>query len=643
MISNNPLRIFTEDQLQGLNHLRLKGLKREILLEFQISNETTIKLNGIYVDKNGVLEIFEELKERLPLHLFIHKNTSLKTFLYFGDKSIFQDEKTIESVKNYHQFKKELDFKISECLKTMIKDVLMNRKAYKKELVQIDNFIIHINPDFEQQVYFPAYEAMKNRLDDLEEKYKTPFAEKGKLRFYSALRDSVNVELYEKLAVLPEIFEPLKYRYCKWCNNAIVFEALNYESRIALFPRDSLYTIRDAAKIASNHVNSHENLQVVKTIQSHLRGESSSSGSSGPSAWGVLVFIFLMVKMFILIGKCSNDSSRSSRYTDRYGFNKTSILSEHDRDLLKRSLIHQKNTYQAREKSVMLDFAGEKKNSITPILTKTKEYKDHTELTYKVDMLPSRNTYLNQLVPEEIMDKHRGKHWPIVFNFQMRKIKNTKFSHRILLDLKNNKRIAPQQYQHKTAAGAEDIYLSLKTIPKANYPLNGTIEKLDVKTGGILDGASFSIKELSSGSYQVKIQDTGEKINISKSYVENLDSTQVVDQKSRFAALLRNLTMINRKYLKQGSLYTLDKVSAYSIIPSEKAEANVDKIILDKGTIKFGFVSEEDNTAYVGLRSKKANIKYYADFSTGILKGMSMITTSEKNTEIESITLFSSS
>ena len=643
MISYDPLRIFTDDQLQGLDHLRLKGLKREMLLEFQITNETTVKFNDIYVDKNEVLEIFEELKEKLPLHLFIHKNSLLYTFLYFGDRSILKDEKTIENIKNYHDYRIELDQKISKRLEETIQEILMNRKSTKSDLIDIDHFILKINTDFRQQVYLPAYKAMKNHLDHLEEKYTTPFIEKTRLRFHNSLHNDVNLELYKKLAILPEIFEPLKYRYCKWCNNLIVYEALNHEGRIALFPRDSLYVLRDAAKIAANHVNSYENEQIVKTIQSHLRGESTSSSSSGTSGWSIFLVIFVMIKMFILIGKCSNNSSSNSRYTDRYGFNKTAVLSQHDRDLLKRSLIHQKNTYKAREKSVMLDFAGEKKKSITPILTKTKEFKDHTELTFKVDMLPSRNTYLNQLVPEEVIDKHRGKLWPVVFNFHMRKIKNTKFSHRVLLDLKNKKRIPPQQYQLKTPEGVEDLYLSLKTIPRAKFPLHGTIEKFDMKTEGILSGASFSIKILPSEVYQIHIKDTGEKINIPQTYIENLDSTQVIDQKSRFAVLLNNLTMINRKYLKQGNLYTMDEVFEYTITSSDGAEANVEKIMIDKGTIKFGFVSEEDNTAYVGLRSKKANIKYYADFSTGILKGMSMITTSEKNTEIESIILFSGS
>ncbi len=50
----NPLRIFSSTQIDALNQESLKQIKKEKLLEFQLSSQSTININNEEKDKNGV-------------------------------------------------------------------------------------------------------------------------------------------------------------------------------------------------------------------------------------------------------------------------------------------------------------------------------------------------------------------------------------------------------------------------------------------------------------------------------------------------------------------------------------------------------------------------------------------------------------
>jgi len=299
MNSKNPLHIFSKNQLDSLNQESLKRLKKEILLEFQLTNDSTIILNGYEIDKNGILKIFDDLDSQLQLHVFIYKNVKLNAFLNDGNMALLRDNLAIQKIKNVDQYKDAIEQKIVSKLQPMITELVMKPKRVN-QLITIQKFVYDINPDLVDDVYSKAYVKLKSHLDYLNETYDTPFSNSFNTIFNVDIRKHVNVTFYNSLVDLPSVFNPLKRQYGLWCNNNVLYEAFNREAQFDFYDKEALYTLRDAAKIASNVHNKKENLKIARDIQQHIKHNVDSSKSS-TSIWKILFIIFIVIKLIALL------------------------------------------------------------------------------------------------------------------------------------------------------------------------------------------------------------------------------------------------------------------------------------------------------------------------------------------------------
>jgi len=350
MNEQNPLRIFTKEQLEGLYPGKLKRLKKEIMLEFQLTDQTTIVLNGMEIDKNGVLEIFEELESNLSVYLFIQEHSVLSTFLSGENLRLFTDAKLLDKIKN-SAVRPQLLSKIVARLRELVtQHVEKPIRKTPSELGQIHSFIQHLDPTVEDDVYANSYEHVKNHLTYLEEKFESPFHSSSTDYFHKDLKENIDADYYRMLSSLPSGFNGLARQYGIWCNN-IVYGATNRTTQLRKFRRNDLYTLRDAARIAANVHNREGNLSIAKAIQSFVDSNRTSSTGSGNSVDGNVHV-----------------------YKDNQNF--------------------------------PLNFAGEKKQSINATLVRTKEYNSYSALTFNVDVMPSKTTYFNQLLPKSFVQKH---------------------------------------------------------------------------------------------------------------------------------------------------------------------------------------------------------------------------------------------
>jgi len=628
MNTDNPLRVFTSEQLDSLDMSSLKRIKKEILLEFQLSTTSTITINGLELDKNSILEIFDEINQKLPLYLFIYKNQTLNTFLNLGNVALFTDNKTIDQIKNLEEYRGDIEHKIAIRLKPMIARLVM--KPNYRELETINRFVNILNPALIDEAYSEAYTELKNHIDNLEEKYKTPFTNSHNTNFYLELGPHVSINFYQTFTTLPDIFKPLITQYCKWCYDNIVYESISREKQLHKYGNRELRILQSAAKIASNITNKEANLKIAKTIQDHLESvRNQSSSGYNPSVWTVLIAIFLCVRMVLLIGKCSNNSSNGSNNNNNINFKK--IIEDSEKRIAE------------KKRTVFRDLSGEKKSAINAKMTSQRDFAALTKLKFDVDVLPNNYAYFYELIPEELAEKHKGKLWPVIMSFKHAKIKGSILKHRMRYDFKSASKFYPQDYNFRKPKLDRSLNLSIKRIPYSNFPLNGVLDRIDTKTEKVIQSLSFSITyEKNKSQYHINLKPSNKKLIIPKEYISNLNINEALEEKDKFTIAIKNINLLNNKDLSQDKYFTLNDVFAYTFKNPKSKYFPSAKILSDAATIKYFNTSEEDNTSYLELKSNNVQINFFLDFPTGIIKGMTMISSNYDASEIERMILFSS-
>lgn len=637
---NNPLRIFSNTQIDALNQKNLNQLKKEILLEFQLSSNPTIRLNNEEIDKNGVLEIFKELEHKLPLHLFIRQNKTLNTFLYIGNIAILNDDVTIQKIKNLNGYKDDVEQKIVANLKPIIAKLVMKPSSGSGELTLIKNFIQNLNPALFDEAYSNAYEELKNHLDYLEETYKTPFSGSKNTNFHFDLGKHVNFNFYRNLEPLPNVFNSLTRRYCRWCNDNILFEALQKEKKLHKYSRESLHILRDAAKIASNINNKEGNLKIANSIQSYLEQGLSPSSSKETSVWTILVVIFILIRLVLFFNKSSKRSDNS--FDIRQNSNRN-YSREYASKIIKEAQKSNDILIKNKNEQLAQDFSGDKTYAVNPILINQKDHKSFTELTFKVDVFPSRHIYFYKLIPPDLAEKHKNKIWPVVMTFRHLDLKGSKLKHRLKYDFNSKSTVYPQDYSFKKSVYDEDLNLSINSIPYENYPLNGVLSRNDPATGKELYSTRFTIEYVSNSREFIVITKPSKRtIIFSEEYIDKLHIKKPIEEKDKYAIAIKNMNLMNNIYLKQGSIYTLKDIFYYSIENSLDQDFPNKQILKEDAFLRYYITSQEDNTSYIELKSDHVNLKYYADYNTGIIKGMTMVSATWNTTEVERLILFRS-
>ena len=645
MSTNNPLRIFTPEQIKLLREGEIKSLKKEFLLLFQLSHESAITFNGIEIDKNGVLQIFDQLEAKLPLYLLVREHKSLSNFLNHGALGLFNDKKAIEAIKNQVEYREEIEQMIVEPLQNLLVDLVKpNKKHASTELYKIKRFIQDLNPGLFNIVYLSAYKELKIHLDYLQDRYPNPYRNKATLDFHPELGQHVSFEFYRIFSSLPDSFKALSRQYCTWCNNSIIYEAFHREKRYSKFKRKSLIILRDAAKIARKEVFPEHNRKIVEDIDRILKsGTGTADGCYGGAVAPAIFIIIFIVKLALIIGK-HNSGSRSYS-SDRINYNdpyKKSIYPP--KSVSQRLIENQRKKNPATDREYLLqEQSGNKFTFINAELVDQKNHDSYSELTFNVDVLPAKYAKFYNLLPNSLAKDKEGEIWPVVFNFKHPAIKGSTLTHRADIRFKSNSNYHPLSYFFEKSSSGGDLNLSVKRIPKSHYPLNGVLSRTNPKTGEVLHASKFTIERVyNSEDYVVTLKQPRRTFAFSKTYINELDPARAIDEKDRFAVVIKNINTLNLKYLRQGAIYSMNEFMGYTIDASTQHDFPLKQMESDSTYLKYYITSEQDGVSYVEAKGRKINLKYYVDFSTGITKGMTMVTSSDDLLEIERITLFSS-
>ncbi len=301
----NPLSVFTPDQIEKILTGNYKNLKKEILLQFQLEEGITINLNGQELDKNGVLQIFDSLDSEVEMHAAIYEHKSLLAFLEKEDLDFFNQYQNFEKLKASPHAAK-----ISKLLHDKINNYL-GQKLRKfnpqnvRRLQLIYNYTSLLPTSQQPDTYTQGYNALMQYLDSLEKLVPDPFSKNNKV-FKPSVSQLVSKDQVEYFKYLPASFDNLHMQYVLWCNDNILLPALSKNASLGSYSKTDLNTLKIAATIAATKFNKANNLEIADTIARYNTKKKRRN-------W-IYAFIFLAV--FIKIKLDKNSTGVAQDITD---------------------------------------------------------------------------------------------------------------------------------------------------------------------------------------------------------------------------------------------------------------------------------------------------------------------------------------
>ena len=306
----NPLSIFNEDQLQLIYDGRIKEVKRELMLQYQLEDAVVINLNGKEYDKNTLLKAFDELDLDLSYHKKIFENKPLLNFLEVDNLSLFAVP------ENLHSFRFYKDYKIKALVLSKLDNLLLQycRKPSLKSFKSIENVICYTNSlskADQLKTYGQAYGFLSRKIERLETTLRSPFKNGSSIVMHPELSKEVNLQFYKIIDLLPKEFTDIKDRYASWCND-IVSRGLLKHLELRKFSRELIYTLLVACRIAETRNKKTSYDFAIATLEQELNKSIY---------WNSLVIlnsVFVITILLLIFLSVFFHSSKKSKYDYNY-------------------------------------------------------------------------------------------------------------------------------------------------------------------------------------------------------------------------------------------------------------------------------------------------------------------------------------
>lgn len=319
----NPLHIIPSDKVENLTSPQLKRIKKELLLRFELSQETTVKINGRDYDKNTVIETFDNLKGDISHHIKVLQHPTLMAFLEEGKLDFFKSRRGL-LILHDPEFKAWLrPYFIDRLSKVYYQSVTNKGFASIHVLLDLKESTFQLPSDWEDAVFARTFKFLNNYITEAENRFLSPTLPNNSKRLKPGIEDYVDVFYMNIYKHLPkERFANLKYRYGIWCNQ-IVYKVFKEKTEVSRVDRASLKVLNAAATIAAEVFNPEGNKQIARTISSYLYSGGSGSRGESSSSWGAIYFVVILFIFLIRMANCSNNQ-RSNNYNYNNNYNKYS-------------------------------------------------------------------------------------------------------------------------------------------------------------------------------------------------------------------------------------------------------------------------------------------------------------------------------
>jgi hypothetical protein len=645
----NPIRILTPAQIKRLDSTTLKSIKKEILLHFQLTEGPTIERNGIVVDKNEVLEIFEELQQNLTLHLQIYKNKDLVHFLESGSMSFFSSraaqQMVLEDREQQYQINGYIAFKLNQETAKFLENV---NGSTPNRLSVIFDYTSKMAPEQQDKSYNKAYVTLKAKIDDLPVAHPHPFSRQGGMALHESIPELVDLDFYNCFPYLPGAFKDIGFMYAAWCHNNVVNGAIRRQNLFGKYRRGDLFTLLEAYDIAedvttsenfkrtgrdlrqylkvtkrsasSHRINTKKKPKVNisnKKSQSPNNKRTNSSGrsnttkrkvrtksSDGPWAkflrWAF--FSIIVIRLLFTIAECSNKKSSfagEGELAER-------VMEETD---------SKTKTKTKTRRALGESRVGDKNEGWEQILIRSDLQDSLVELDYDVAVMPSQINDFATFIPEEVFDKYKGKEMDFVLQVRDTAFPTQVFRHRFRYDLAKNGRRKRIVYDGRKNSNGNKDRLTIDRMKRLTKPMLGTITRYS--SGGTMSTkkTSFEITYNKSKADAPRVEGLHGAVDDGR--FEKYKSYEISEGLSEEYKnlVMNNLNIIHYKDLKLGNYYTLKKSLSYPLVVPDMTEApfSITKLEEIKGTLNYYSCSNEDDIALCSLNGEGYVVRYFVD------------------------------
>lgn len=293
MIYKNPLHIISDKDLTEVSPVNLKRWRKEVMLQFKLTNETTIKLNGREYDKQGVKDAFAELEEGFAFHLELFNNELLLAFLEEGDLSFFDSENPQETLLNSN-FKTRLSLLFSQAYGHVIEKAIKNQtndNIFRLSKINNSGIVSKITTEEGLAAAFGRFKYFVDNFSDISQEL---LVDTNSRELHPEIANYINPYTKKLLSQLPNAFQELKSEFARLIVNNFLRQTISNDRILKLrdyYDISALQTLLTAVQIVKNIEKFPQALLLIKLISeaisdTKLNVRSKSINYSGnPQPW----------------------------------------------------------------------------------------------------------------------------------------------------------------------------------------------------------------------------------------------------------------------------------------------------------------------------------------------------------------------
>ena len=284
-----PFLDFKSLDLEKINYTQLR---RKLLAEFELNDDQPLEVDNKTIGKTEALNVLEQLKDPLVLnqHIEIEKNTSLKVFLSEGGMSFFNQRENFDLPLPeviQEDFVDQLNVLINELYKVSSYANLGLVMTYP-----LDNKITVL---LDKHPYERFYRRVRSDLAELTEIERISSSREQ----LTALKRATSIFTIKKAKCINLL--PFDFKYLI---EGIAIAAINVSSNVYNETKNVKHTLHFCRFVISLDI-SQEQKNIAINNHKIIGGKGSSKSGSGASIGGIFFIAIVVIKLLLVMGKCS--------------------------------------------------------------------------------------------------------------------------------------------------------------------------------------------------------------------------------------------------------------------------------------------------------------------------------------------------
>jgi len=296
----SPFHLLPKRDSGLLTNDELKRWKKELLLQFDLQQSTTIDIKEQEYDKNDILQIFDLLKDKPEYHWRLYQNKPLLEFIEKGQIHFFKHKKNWTDFEDVLYRNWLAQSFISAYGEMIYQWTSVKRPRTIRSLKKLYKSGFKLPHEWRDEAYVKTYRSLAHFVKQAENTLENePIVKRYKLTLNPEIKLFVDVYYADLLEVLPENFEGIREDYGNFAHNVIA-TVFNRRRTYSSIEKKTLRLIRNAAKIDVKIRDDDYSKGLLDGIKSYRRERISSIFNIR----NILLIIWLTMSI-IQIGTCT--------------------------------------------------------------------------------------------------------------------------------------------------------------------------------------------------------------------------------------------------------------------------------------------------------------------------------------------------